>query len=173
MPSELTAFRRHAASTGVASAVLGIGPDRAQRAVRHALDERPGVEHVVVIGIAGGIGDHVRIGDLVVPERVVDERTGVELRPHPFGDHAPRHVLHTSARIITDRAELDALAARGVVALDMETAAVGAVCEERDVRWSVMRGISDHVDHLPVDPRCSDSPVPTGGRARPRSPATS
>ena len=38
---------------------------------------------------------------------------------------------------------LAALIADGVVAVDMETAAVAAVCEERGVPWSVFRAISD------------------------------
>ncbi len=162
MRSELRAFRRHPASAGVASAVVGIGPDRAERGLRHALDERPDIEHVVMIGIAGGVGNHVQIGDLVVPEAVIDERNGTELRPHAFGHHVPQHTLHTSGRFITDRDELDALVARGVVALDMETAAVGAVCEARDLRWSVLRAISDHVDHLPVDPAVLELTGPDG-----------
>ena len=152
MRSELRAFRRHPASAGVASAIVGIGPDRAEHGLRRALDERSDIEHVVIIGIAGGVGEQVHIGDLVVPATVIDGRTGAELRPQPLGAHVARHALHTSGRFITDRDELDALAARGVVALDMETAAVGAVCEERGLRWSVLRAISDHVDHLPVDP---------------------
>jgi hypothetical protein len=37
------------------------------------------------------------------------------------------------------------LADDGAEAIDMETAAVGALCEERGVPWSAFRGISDHM----------------------------
>jgi hypothetical protein len=33
---------------------------------------------------------------------------------------------------------------RGIVALDMETAATAAVCDARGIVWSVFRSISDH-----------------------------
>jgi adenosylhomocysteine nucleosidase len=54
--------------------------------------------------------------------------------------------MWTSDRLITDPDELARLRARGVVALDMETAAVAAVCDERGVPWSVFRVISDRAD---------------------------
>ena len=72
--------------------------------------------------------------------------------PDPFGPLPTRGALHTSDAFIQDPEEVAALVARGVVGLDMETAAVGRVCEERGVPWSVFRGISDHAEHLPVDP---------------------
>jgi hypothetical protein len=43
------------------------------------------------------------------------------------------------------------LLARGVVSLDMETAAVAEVCEVRGVPWSVVRAISDRASDGSVD----------------------
>jgi adenosylhomocysteine nucleosidase len=132
----------------VVAATTGIGPEAADRATRRMVDEGP-VDHVVVVGVAGGIAEGQSIGDVVPVDVVIDDRTGLEYRPHPLGGDEDAGAvtaggaLHTSADLIADAERLAALRARGVVALDMETAAVAAVCESRGVPWSVFRAISD------------------------------
>ena len=101
------------------------------------------VEHVIVIGVAGGLGADVRVGDVVVPEVVIDLDRGHELRPSPLGSEIARGRLLTSNDFITDPDALPRLRAEGATAIDMETAAIARVCEDRGVRWSVFRGISD------------------------------
>ena len=150
MRSEAKPLRK-AAPTGVDVVVTGMGTRLAADATVAALDAAS-YERVVMIGIAGGIGPTVVVGDLVVPEAVIDHATGDELVPEPFGALAARGKLHTSDEFIQDPDAVAALVARGVIGLDMETAAVGRVCRDRDVPWSVFRGISDHAEHLPVDP---------------------
>lgn len=142
---------RKADPPGVDIVVTGMGTALARSATAAALDAR-NYDRVVMIGIAGGIGPTVAVGDLVVPEAVVDHATGVELVPATLGDHVPRGKLHTSDEFIQDPDAVAALVASGVIGLDMETASVGRVCEERGVPWSVFRGISDHAVDLPVDP---------------------
>jgi adenosylhomocysteine nucleosidase len=51
--------------------------------------------------------------------------------------------MWTSDELITDPAVLARLREQGVVALDMETAAVAEVCVTRGIPWSVFRVISD------------------------------
>jgi hypothetical protein len=60
--------------------------------------------------------------------------------------------MWTSDELITDPERLVALRARGVVSLDMETAAIAHVCEARGVPWSVFRAISDRASDGTVDP---------------------
>jgi adenosylhomocysteine nucleosidase len=138
----------------VVAAMTGMGPESAAGATRRMLDgvgegngDGNGVDHVLVVGIAGGIGAGQSIGEVVPVAVVIDDRTGAEYRPHPLGDGAGPApggaALHTSPEFIADAERLAALRARGVVALDMETAGVAAVCEERGVPWSVFRTISD------------------------------
>lgn len=160
MPSELRPFskslrlrRTNVAGTAVrtgrvgtaevAGVVIGIGPVSASQATERIFAAMA-VEKVVVIGIAGGLVSSQRIGDLVVPETVIDGSTGVERRPAPLTDLPVVGSLWTSGELILDGARLAALAERGVVALDMETAAVAEVCEEQDCPWSVVRAVSDH-----------------------------
>jgi adenosylhomocysteine nucleosidase len=135
----------------VTAARTGVGMAPAAAVTGGLLDALPGVDHVVVVGIAGGIGPGQQIGDVVVPEVVVDGGTGAEHRPDPLGDQAPAGGLSTSDDLVVDPAELAAMTERGVVALDMETSAVATVCEDRGTRWSVFRAISDRPSDGLVD----------------------
>jgi nucleoside phosphorylase len=140
----------------------GIGPRAAGRTTERVLDAAR-VDHVVVVGIAGGIGASLAIGDLVVPSLVLDLETGAEHRPFPLGGIAPRGTLATSGRLLVDRDEIARLAERGIVAIDMETAAVAAACERRRCPWSVFRAISDRADDGSVDPAIFGLASPGGG----------
>jgi nucleoside phosphorylase len=146
------ARRPHRGRSGdveVVAALAGVGPGPAAEANRWALETyRP--DHVLLSGIAGGIDGALRIGDLVVPEEVVDlgaERTS---RSTPLGRHTPAGQIVTTATILS-HAELAPHAEAGAVAVDMETAAVGVVCDEAGVPWTAFRGISDLVAEGLVD----------------------
>ncbi len=127
------------------AATTGMGSAGAAEAARRMLDEGD-IDHVMVVGIAGGIDDRLAIGDVIRPGVVIDGASGAEYRPHPLGEGADPPddgALHTSDELIVDPDRVAALRARGVIALDMETSAVAAVCEERGCPWSVVRAISD------------------------------
>ncbi len=158
MPSELrpvvragrlTAQRRdgnavHRGAVGdveVVAARAGIGTVRAGRATRELLEEFA-ADHVVICGIAGGLGT-TAIGDLVIPAVAIDHSTGATYRAAPLGAAEPQGSLVTSGRLITDPVALGTLAERGFAAIDMETAAIAAVCAERKVPWTAFRAISD------------------------------
>ncbi len=134
----------------ITAALTGMGTVAAAEATRRMLDARD-VDHMVVVGIAGGIDDSLAIGEVVVPKTVIDGVTGTEYRPDPLGETPSDRALHTSDEFIVDPERLAALRARGVVALDMETAAIGAVCQERGCPWSVFRAISDRSSDGLVD----------------------
>jgi adenosylhomocysteine nucleosidase len=132
-------------SWSVVAATTGMGTAGAAAATRLMLDAGD-VDHVMVVGIAGGIDDRLAIGEVIRPGTVVDGASGAEYRPHPLGqepDPPGEGALHTSDDFIVDPERVAALRARGVIAMDMETAAVAAVCEERGCPWSVVRSISD------------------------------
>jgi adenosylhomocysteine nucleosidase len=105
---------------------------------------------VVVVGITGAVDDETPIGALVLPQRVIDHATGREHEHHLLGPGEQRGALWTTD-VITPAADLPALRARGVVALDMETAAVALACEERGVPWTVFRAVSDRATDGTVD----------------------
>jgi adenosylhomocysteine nucleosidase len=124
-------------------AMIGVGPPAARRSTERLLDAAE-FDHVVVSGIAGGIGPGIAVGDLVTPSEVEDLTTGRRFTPATMGDHRPSGVLSTTAaELILDDKRLAELTERGVVALDMETAAVAEVCQARGRPWSVFRVVSD------------------------------
>ena len=149
------AYRGTRGGREVAAAPIGVGPAAARRATASLLDglagRSGGVERVVVSGIAGGLDPAARVGTLIVPEVVVDLETGRELRPSPIGGHRAAGTIATSPEVILDPGRLRALLDRGIGAVDMETAAVGEVCEERGVPWSAFRAVSDRPDEGLID----------------------
>jgi adenosylhomocysteine nucleosidase len=134
----------------VVAVVTGMGTRLAAAGLERLLAETA-VDRVVVVGITGALENETPIGALVLPEVVVDAASGVEHRPAALGAGRPAGAMWTSDTLTTDPAVLNELRARGVVALDMETAAIAAVCEDRGVPWSVFRAISDRASDGSVD----------------------
>jgi adenosylhomocysteine nucleosidase len=135
----------------VVAAITGIGTRAAAGAAERVLDLAP-ADHLLVVGIAGGIGATVAIGDLVVPERVLDLASGTERRPAPLGAVPSRGLLVTSDTLGLEPEAVARLERQGAIAIDMETAAIAAVCERRACPWSVFRAISDRADDGSTDP---------------------
>jgi adenosylhomocysteine nucleosidase len=128
----------------------GMGTPLATAAIERLLDAVT-VERVVVVGITGAVENVTPIGTLVMPEVVVNSATGAEYRPAPMGDHQPQGVMWTTDELITDLERIAGLRARGVVSLDMETAAIAEVCERHGIPWSVFRVISDRATDGSID----------------------
>jgi adenosylhomocysteine nucleosidase len=128
-------------SLQVAAIVTGMGPVLAEAGLNRLLESTE-VDRVMVVGITGALEDETPIGTLVEPAAVVDAATGRRYRPHRSRADATG-LMWTSDRLITDPAEVAELRELGVIALDMETAAIAAVCDRRGIPWSVHRAISD------------------------------
>jgi adenosylhomocysteine nucleosidase len=143
-----TVYRGRYGTTEVVATITGIGMTRATEVTRRVVDEL-GATRVIVMGIAGGVDHALAIGDVVVPERVTD-RDGADYRPVAMGEHVSRGVLVTSDTLFGPD-DIAALRAGGVVAVDMETSAIAAVCAVKGVPVSVFRAISDHVGEATVD----------------------
>jgi len=134
----------------VVARTSGMGTRSAASATEALLDET-GVGHVVICGIAGGLSRELGIADVVVPEVVLDGSTGVEYRPAPLGNLTAAGRIVTFNELQTDPEVVTGLIESGLATIDMETAAVAAVCERRGVPWSVVRSVSDRVGVEPVD----------------------
>ncbi|MDQ6696509.1 MAG: hypothetical protein M3Z46_03520, partial [Actinomycetota bacterium] len=107
----------------VAAIVTGMGTALARQGVQRVLDD-VSVERLIVVGITGAIDDTTPLGTLIVPEVVVNSATGEEFRPAPLGGSASRGTMWTTDALLTAADDFADLRARGVVSLDMETAAV-------------------------------------------------
>jgi len=134
----------------VVAIVTGMGTALARAGITALLDA-VAVDHVIVVGITGALENETPIATLVLPEVVVDAASGREHRPTRIGDADHRGRMWTGDVLITDAAELAALRALGVIALDMETAAIAHACEARSVPWSVYRAFSDRAGDGTVD----------------------
>ncbi|OGO10041.1 MAG: hypothetical protein A2Y93_05325 [Chloroflexi bacterium RBG_13_68_17] len=135
----------------VVATITGVGTRAASRAAERILDSTA-VEALFVVGVAGGIGPSVDIGDLVVPALVLDRTSEAVYRPHRIVGTEPRGTLATSDELLVDPHKAAQLEQEGVIAVDMETAAIAAVCERRGCPWSVFRAISDRADDGSTDP---------------------
>jgi adenosylhomocysteine nucleosidase len=136
-------YRGSVPGAEVVAVMTGIGMEAATRATTRALDLGP-CDHVLVVGIAGGVDPNLRIGDVVVPEVVVDGGTDEEYAATRLGVREPHGRIVSSDVLLAGRDEQAALVAAGVSAVDMETAAIAAACLARGIPWSAFRGISDH-----------------------------
>jgi nucleoside phosphorylase len=134
----------------VVAIVTGMGTKLATEGTRRVLDAVP-IDRVVVVGITGAVENDTPIGTLILPEVVVNSATGTEHRPTALGDGTSHGTMWTTDVLLTDPDHIAALRARGVVSLDMETAAIAEVCEARNIPWSVFRVISDRATDGSID----------------------
>jgi adenosylhomocysteine nucleosidase len=147
-PERIDGVAVHTGTIGNADVVAtttGIGTALAVAATERLLALGP-FDRVMVVGIAGGVGPSVAVGDVVIPEIVIDGTTGPEYRPAPLDAPPPRGTIVTSDDFIIDSARLDQLIAQGVVAVDMETGSCAATCAAHGVPWSTVRAISDRAE---------------------------
>jgi len=147
---DVTLQRGDLGGQSVVAVVTGMGTELATAGTTTLLDAVQ-VDRVVVVGITGAVENETPIGTLVLPEVVVNSATGDEFRPAPLGEGTPAGVMWTTDHLTTDLDEIARLRARGVVSLDMETAAIAALCERRGIPWSVFRVISDRATDGSVD----------------------
>lgn len=139
----------HAGDTPVVASVVGVGPAEARRVTGELLDALA-VTRVLMIGVAGGVSSSLPVRSVMAPAVVVDHTSGQVLHPDHSPGVEPAGTLLTCATISTE-VSLARLRADGVDAVDMETAAVGSTCQERRVRWSAYRSISDTLEGGLVD----------------------
>ncbi len=138
-------FTGHHGAFEVVVSQIGVGPSVAATSTERLLDQLE-VDQVVVSGIAGGIHSDSTIGAVIMPEVIVEVSSGREFRPSPLGRTAMQGKVGTVDEIIVDPVRVARLVDQGLIAVEMESAGVGLVCDRRGVPWSVVRVISDRPD---------------------------
>lgn len=134
----------------VLATVTSIGTRAAARRTERLLDTTV-VDHLVVVGVAGGLHDRHPLGHVVAPELVVDRYTSTEHRAASLGTHRLAGRLSTSDELDNTAADIEALLDAGTDVVDMETASIAAVCERHGVPWTAFRAISDRVGDAAID----------------------
>ena len=127
-----------------------MGPALAGEATRRALSAGS-IDHVMVIGIAGGLDPALPVGSLMVPERVQLYPDGPVFHAHPIAPRQASGGLMTTDGLFDDDDVWRPILERGFGAVDMEASGVAEACEAAGVAWSVYRGISDRPDEHIVD----------------------
>ena len=151
-----------AARPGVFTIIVGIGRQNAGKSLREFLAGRPGVppELVLTCGFAGGLNPDLKLGDVVFEMPLtpsdgarVSVRTSEGLTAKLLAAGTQPAKFFCVDRIATTVAEKKKLRDEtGADAVEMESAAVHAVCAERGIPCVTVRVISDTANEdLPLD----------------------
>ena len=125
----------------------------------------PAGEVVILAGVAGGLNPALRVGDLIVADRVTCDHAP-PLTP-PLQLPEARGSLFSSNQICgTPEAKQDLRAHCDADAVDLESAQFAVLAAERGWKWGILRGISDDAS-MSLPPECP-SWTDSQGRIRPR-----
>ncbi len=133
--------------TRLAVVESGAGAVRATRAT-HTLLDGHSPKWVLSVGFSGALQSHLKVGDLVVANAIVNaEGKGlsvpVQMQSAPNDGLYVGKFLNTDQilRTVADKKQLGE--STGAIAVDLESLAVARVCAERNVRFMAVRVISD------------------------------
>ena len=142
-------FRFSLQGEPVVLAIAGAGSENAYRAACGLIRDFS-VAGLVSVGFAGGLGDALAIGDLLVAEEVIEENSGARficdrsLLPLKFG---LRGRLLSAAAVVTASEAKQALAKRwDALAVDMESSGVARASKERGLPFGAVKCITDPAD---------------------------
>ena len=146
---EAAPFRKIAAGkSGIAILLTGIGRQNAEKSLREFLATNS-PKLVLTCGFAGGLNPDFKLGEVVFELSTLNSQLSTRLlaagaRPVKF---------FCANRIATTVAEKKKLRTEtGADAVEMESAAIHAVCRERGIPCATVRVISDTADEdLPLD----------------------
>ena len=124
-PIDDTYHRGEIGGVEIIATQTGIGTQSTTDVTERLLDDHE-LDHVIVVGIAGGLGPELDVGDLVFPEVVIDRPNGTTHRATPIGGIELAGVIVTSDEFNYPREILDGFITDGVLAVDMETGSVAA-----------------------------------------------
>ncbi len=156
----------------------GMGPEAARQGALALIDA--GATALAVFGVAGALTPGLRSGTLFCPHRIFDEH-GRDYTPTPSWRAALSQRLDAAGLALTMEGSLVSLPApllsaaektamrerHMAVAVDMETAAVAAVANERHLPFVVLRAIVDERDdEIPMELQAG---IDMWGRPRPLS----
>ena len=145
LKEEAAPFRKIAArNPAVQILIVGIGRQNAEASIRKFLASHA-PEKVFTCGFAGGLKTDLRIGEVVFE--------GVHHAAQLLAAGAKPATFFCADRIATTVAEKQKLrAATQAEVVEMESAAIHAVCQERGIPCSTVRVISDTANEdLPLD----------------------
>ncbi len=157
LKEEAAPFRKMAAGkSGVSILIVGIGRENAEKSVRDFLAGQTRLagtlappDLVLTCGFAGGLNPDLKLGDVVFELGTRNSELGTQL----LAASAKPAKFFCADRIATTVAEKKKLRAEtGADVVEMESAAIQAVCAVRGIPCATARVISDTADEdLPLD----------------------
>jgi adenosylhomocysteine nucleosidase len=154
LKEEAAPFHKVAAGRpGVFTLIVGIGRQNAERSVRKFLPAAA-PKLVLTCGFAGGLNPALKAGDVVFEIQELHSPSSIlDLPAKLNAAGAKPGKFFCADRIATTVAEKKQLRAQtGADAVEMESAAIHAVCRERGFPCATVRVISDAADEdLPLD----------------------
>ena len=152
LKEEAAPFHRIAAGRpGIFTLIVGIGRQNAGKSVRSFL-ESCSPELVLTCGFAGGLNPDLKVGDVIFESGMQKAESG-NLEERLLAAGAKPAKIFCADRIATTAMEKWQLCVdTGADAVEMESAAIHAVCAEKNIPCVTLRVISDtaHED-LPLD----------------------
>ncbi len=123
----------------------GMGPERARGRLAMYLDALP-ITSVISAGYAGGLDPVLETGSILIGENYSTPEWAAQVMAL-HGEAVVAGRLKTSAVMLETPAEKAAFAQQtGAAAVDMETASLWALCQERGIPMLSVRAISDPAD---------------------------
>lgn len=157
---------------GVQLGQIGLGSERAGHNVKNRLDTlTPKPKLVVHFGLAGGLDPRLKVGDLVLPDKILCEagdfvalgegelkKTAEVLQMAFFSGS-----LYSSSSVLeTPDQKQKIFGKTGALAVDMESFAVAILCRERGIPYVSIRAIFDPFDWNLADLAAAQS-IDAGG----------
>ncbi len=121
------------------AACAGMGPECVARAVRAVLPMKPW--EVISVGLAGACDGNLRVGDVIRPGVVIDERTNERFVNLKYEGN-----LVSTDDIVNVDKKMRMRIAFDASAVDMEAATVARMAKVAGVKFRAIKAISDEAD---------------------------
>ncbi len=129
----------------VVAVFSGMGCKRAEEAAR-AVVKKYAPRVLVSAGLAGALIRSLKVGNIVLPNLIVDAASGTEYRCSLGGEVIGGGVLVSHFEIAESAAKPELVECFHALVVDMEAAGVAKVAMENNLRFRCIKAISDELD---------------------------
>jgi adenosylhomocysteine nucleosidase len=132
------------------AAISGMGTKRAEAAAR-AVVKKYQPEILISAGLAGALMRTLKVGNVVLPNVIVDAASGIEYRCNVGGEVIGGGVLVSTFEIVEKKSKSELVECFHALVVDMEAAGVAKVAQEFNLGFRCVKAISDEFD-FPLPP---------------------
>src|SRR5512146_224624 len=133
------------ATDGAVALAGGIGSRRAESAAR-AVVQQFHPEMLISAGLAGALIRSLKVGNIVIPNVIVEAETRLEYRCDVGGEVIGGGVLVTASEIAGGDGKRELVERFHSLIVDMEAAGVARVAQEQGIGFRCVKAISDETD---------------------------